>query len=200
MRESCWRQRNPSVTVADRARTISLTYSMPLRSSSRWSNSEQRGALTNQSKEISVKLMLLIGFLVVNGWTNAYAQTKQESLGADLIVHNAKIFTGSSAQPAATALAVRSGRIYAVGTDAEVLGLKSPATRIIDSGGRRLIPGIIDAHTHVINEGGYNYTLRWDGVPTLRRALAMLSDTQADDGHLPRAGENGNRRRSHFDR
>ena len=123
-----------------------------------------------------MKLILLIGFIVVNGLINTHAQTKQELAGADLIVHNALIFTGNSAQPAASALAVKSGRIYSVGTDAEVLSLKNANTRVIDSRGRRLIPGIIDAHTHVLNEGGYNYTLRWDGVPNLRQALAMLSE------------------------
>lgn len=125
---------------------------------------------------MAVKLILVIGFMVVNGLTNAYAQARQEASGADLIVYNAKIFTGNRAQPAASALAVKNGRIYSVGTDAEVLGLKNASTRVIDSHGRRLIPGIIDAHTHVLNEGGYTYTLRWEGVPTLRRALAMLSE------------------------
>lgn len=123
-----------------------------------------------------MKLLLLIGLMVAHGLTNAHAQAKPEAPGADMIVHNAKIFTGNSAQPAASALAVKNGRIYSVGTDAEILALKNANTRIIDSRGRRLIPGIIDAHTHVINEGGYNYTLRWDGVPTLREALAMLSE------------------------
>jgi predicted amidohydrolase YtcJ len=109
-----------------------------------------------------VKLILLIGFMVMNGLANIHAQARQEAPGADLIVHNAKIFTGNPGQPAASALAVKNGRIYSVGTDAEMLGLKNANTRIIDSGGRRLIPGIIDAHTHVLNEGGYNYTLRWE--------------------------------------
>lgn len=129
--------------------------------------------------------MLLIGFILVNGTINVYAQAKQESPGADLIVHNAKIFTGNAAQPAATALAVKKGRIYAVGTDAEVLDLKDAKTRVIDSNGRRLIPGIIDAHTHVLNEGGYNYTLRWEGVPTLRHALTMLTEQakRTPEGH-----------------
>jgi predicted amidohydrolase YtcJ len=110
--------------------------------------------------------------MVVYGLTSAHAQTKPEAPGADLIVHNAKIFTGNPAQPEASALAVKDGRIYSVGADAEVLGFKNASTRIIDSRGRRLIPGIIDAHTHVLNESGYNYNVRWDGVPTLRRALA----------------------------
>ena len=119
---------------------------------------------------------LLIAFMAVVGLTNAHAQAKHEAPGADLIVHNAKIFTGNAAQPEASAAAVKNGRIYSVGTDAEVLGLKNASTRVIDSRGRRLIPGIIDAHTHVLNESGYNYNMRWDGVPTLRRALAMLSE------------------------
>lgn len=132
-----------------------------------------------------MKLILVIGLIVANGLTNAYAQARQDAPGADLIVHNAKIFTGNPAQPAASAVAVKSGRIYSVGTDAEVLALKNSSTRLIDSGGRRLIPGIIDAHTHVLNEGGYNYTLRWEGVPTLRRALAMLSEQarRTPEGH-----------------
>lgn len=134
---------------------------------------------------MAVKSILLIGLLVVNGWISAHAQTGQNATGADLIVHNAKIYTGNPAQPAASAVAVKNGRIYSVGTDAEVLGLKSATTRVIDSRGRRLIPGIIDAHTHILNEGGYNYTLRWDGVPTLRRALAMLSEQakRTPEGH-----------------
>jgi predicted amidohydrolase YtcJ len=128
---------------------------------------------------------LLIAFMAVVGLTTAHAQVKPEAPGADLIVHNAKIFTGNPAQPEASALAVKGGRIYSVGTDAEVLGLKNASTRVIDSRGRRLIPGIIDAHTHVLNESGYNYNVRWDGVPTLRRALAMLSEQakRTPEGH-----------------
>ncbi|WP_231993138.1 amidohydrolase [Mitsuaria sp. 7] len=123
-----------------------------------------------------MKLKRLIAGLMMIGLTHAQAQVKPEASGADLIVHNARIFTGNAGQPTATALAVKSGRIYAVGTEADVLALKNAGTRVIDSRGRRLIPGLIDAHTHVLNEGGYNYTLRWEGVPTLRRALAMLSE------------------------
>lgn len=91
--------------------------------------------------------------------------------GADLIVFNAEIFTGHLAQPAASALAVRKGRIYAVGTDVEILDLKNAGSRLIDAGGRRLIPGISDAHLHLLNEANYTYNLRWDGVPTLSLAL-----------------------------
>ncbi len=104
------------------------------------------------------------------------AQTAPPASGADLIVFNAAIFTNNPGQAEASALAVKGGRIYSVGPDADVLTLKGPKTRIIDAKGRRLIPGIIDAHTHVLNESGFNYNVRWDGVPTLRRALAMLRE------------------------
>jgi len=110
---------------------------------------------------------------------NGKAQTTQPFIGADMIVFNAKITTGSLTMPEASALAVKRGRIYSVGTDAEILSLKDNNTKLIDAGGKRLIPGINDAHTHVLNERSYNYTLRWDGVPTLKRALEMLTEQAA---------------------
>lgn len=104
------------------------------------------------------------------------AQSTQPLIGADMIVFNAKITTGSLTMPEASALAVKRGRIYSVGTDAEILSLKDSNTKLINAGGKRLIPGINDAHTHVLNERSYNYTLRWDGVSTLKRALEMLTE------------------------
>lgn len=106
----------------------------------------------------------------------AIAHAEEGSVGADLIVYNAKIHTGTKNQPEASALAVKAGRIYSVGLDADILSLKSDKTQLIDAGQKRLIPGINDAHTHVFNERSYNYNVRWDGVPTLKRALAMLSE------------------------
>jgi predicted amidohydrolase YtcJ len=104
------------------------------------------------------------------------AQSNDRFVGADLIVFNARVTTGTLAQPEASAVAVKRGRIYAVGTDAEILSLKDNNTRLIDAGRRRLIPGLNDAHVHVLNERSYNYNVRWDGVPTLKRALEMLSE------------------------
>jgi predicted amidohydrolase YtcJ len=109
----------------------------------------------------------------------AHAQPTSESTGADLIVFNANIHTGNPAQPNASALAVKQGRIYSVGSDADILSLKSSGTRVIDAARRTLIPGISDAHTHILNENHYNYNVRWDGVPTLKRALEMLSEQAA---------------------
>ena len=113
------------------------------------------------------------------------AQSDQPFIGADMIVFNAKITTQNPAQPEASALAVKRGRIYAVGSDAEILSLKDQTTKVIDAEGRRLIPGLDDAHIHVLNERNYNYNIRWDGVPTLARALEMLSEQakRTPEGH-----------------
>ncbi|MFK0239056.1 amidohydrolase [Streptomyces vinaceus] len=96
---------------------------------------------------------------------------------ADLVVRNAKVYTGDPTRPTADAVAVRDGRILALGDDHDLAGLIGPATRIVDALGRRAVPGLNDSHLHVIR-GGLNYVLelRWDGVRSLRRALAMLRE------------------------
>ena len=53
--------------------------------------------------------------------------------------------------------------------------LRACTTRVIDVGGRRVIPGLMDSHTHLIRGGlNYNMELRWDGVPSLAEAMRML--------------------------
>src|ERR1700677_3672464 len=67
---------------------------------------------------------------------------------AELIIHNARIWTVSPKQPEADALAVLNGRFVAVGTEAEVMRWQGPHTRIVDAQGNRLLPGFNDAHVH----------------------------------------------------
>lgn len=93
----------------------------------------------------------------------------------DLILYNSKLTTLDRATPLATAFAVRDGCFTAVGEDADILALREPKTRLIDAGGRRVIPGLCDNHTHIIRGGlSYNLELRWDGVESLADAMAML--------------------------
>ncbi|MGQ9366737.1 amidohydrolase [Azospirillum sp. ST 5-10] len=94
---------------------------------------------------------------------------------ADLLLVNAKVTTLDRGNPQADAVAVRDGRILAVGREAEVRAAAAPDATVVDAGGRRLIPGLIDSHIHVVRGGlNYNMELRWDGVPTLADAMAML--------------------------
>ncbi|MFI5640465.1 amidohydrolase [Streptomyces goshikiensis] len=96
---------------------------------------------------------------------------------ADLLVRNAKVFTGDPDRPEARAVAVRDGRVVALGDDHDLAAFVGPATKVVDALGRRVVPGLNDSHLHVIR-GGLNYVLelRWDGVRSLRRALAMLRE------------------------
>jgi len=94
---------------------------------------------------------------------------------ADTILFNGRITTNDTARPEVAAVALRGDRIAATGADVEILAAAGPATRRIDLHGRRVIPGLIDSHMHVIR-GGLNYTLelRWDGVRSLADAMSML--------------------------
>lgn len=102
---------------------------------------------------------------------------RQEHPQADLLVRNAKVFTGDPDRPEARAVAIRDGRVAALGDDHDLAHLVGPGTRVVDALGRRVIPGLNDSHLHVIR-GGLNYVLelRWDGVRSLRQALAMLRE------------------------
>ncbi|WP_138472466.1 amidohydrolase [Poseidonocella sp. HB161398] len=92
-----------------------------------------------------------------------------------LILHNATISTLDPSMPVAQAAAIHDGRFTAVGTDEEILALAGPGTRLMGLGKRRLLPGLIDNHTHVVRGGlNYNMELRWDGVRSLSDAMAML--------------------------
>ncbi|MFC7301569.1 amidohydrolase [Cognatiluteimonas weifangensis] len=92
----------------------------------------------------------------------------------DLVLHNGKLWTGDEAQPVASAIAIDDGRIVAVGDDARILQLAGADTRRIDLQGRRVVPGINDAHTHV-TVGLASLDLKVDragGSAAVRAALA----------------------------
>lgn len=97
-----------------------------------------------------------------------------------LIVRNARITTLDRQNPQAKALAINDGRFVAVGTEDEVMKLAGANTQIIDAAKRRLIPGLIDSHIHVIRGGlNYNLELRWDGLPSLADAMRKLREQVA---------------------
>jgi predicted amidohydrolase YtcJ len=92
----------------------------------------------------------------------------------DLIIHNAAItdFQGNRY----SAIAVDGERISALGTSNELLNTRDRDTRLVDAGGRRLIPGINDSHLHVVRGGRfYNLETRWDGIASLEEALALVA-------------------------
>jgi predicted amidohydrolase YtcJ len=79
---------------------------------------------------------------------------------ADLVVLNARVFTVSSEAPFAEAVAVKEGRILAVGRSGQIDDFVGPSTKVLDVKGRLVTPGFIDSHCHFASGG---------------RSLAMLN-------------------------
>src|SRR5690242_5412485 len=77
----------------------------------------------------------------------------QERPAADVILTNAKIWTVDPERPTAEAVAIISDRIVAVGSAADIDRWRGSATKIIDGGGKLVLPGFNDAHVHFSTGG-----------------------------------------------
>src|ERR1700685_1777051 len=94
---------------------------------------------------------------------------------ADVILYRGLFTTLNRSNPTASAVAIKDGLFTAVGNEREITKLRGPSTKVIDLKGRRVLPGLIDNHLHIIRGGlNFNMELRWDGVRSLADALAML--------------------------
>ncbi len=97
------------------------------------------------------KLKIIVAvFALVFG---AHTGSRGAEPKADMIFQGGNIITVNELQPSAEAVAVRAGRILAVGYRDEVMKLRGPGTKVIDLGGKTMIPGLIDAHGHVFATG-----------------------------------------------
>ncbi|EHK55664.1 amidohydrolase 3 [Mesorhizobium alhagi CCNWXJ12-2] len=96
-------------------------------------------------------------------------------MNADVILINGRFSTLDRSNPNPQAVAISDGKFVGAGTEQDMRALAGPATQVIDLGGRRAIPGLIDSHMHIIRGGlNYNMELRWDGVRSLSQAMEML--------------------------
>ena len=82
------------------------------------------------------------------GTLAAFSLFPLEQEKPDLILHNGHIVTMNPAEPVAEAVAITRGRFFAVGKNADVLNLAAPGIRKMDLGGKTVLPGFIDAHSH----------------------------------------------------
>jgi predicted amidohydrolase YtcJ len=105
----------------------------------------------------------------------------------DTIYRNATIITIDDARPQAEAVAVRSGRIVAVGSDAEVMASAGAATRVVDLQGKTMLPGFVDSHGHAYLIGLQSMTANLlpppDGpggdIPALQNVLSEWAGQNA---------------------
>jgi len=94
---------------------------------------------------------------------------------ADTVLLNGKIVTLDAAMPTAEALAVRDGKIVAVGTSADVRAFAGAGTRMIDLEGRTVVPGLIDSHMHAIRAALFYATeVNWIGTSSIPAAMERI--------------------------
>ena len=98
----------------------------------------------------------------------------------DLIFYNGSVLTMNPQQPRAEALAVRGGRIFALGDMQEVLALAKGDTERVDLAGRCVLPGFHDAHVHLVQHGLELSRLNLSNAPTLEEALGRIAARAAE--------------------
>ncbi len=98
---------------------------------------------------------------------------------ADAIIINGKIITMENLSPFAQALAIKGGRIMALGTTAEIELLSGEGTKVIDAGGNTVLPGMIDAHVHFMGTGLDAASVKLLGTKNHADFMARLAEKAA---------------------
>ena len=95
----------------------------------------------------------------------------------DTVLMNGKVLTADRTFSIHQALAIREGRVAALGTTPEIRRMAGARTRVIDLQGRTVIPGLIDSHMHAVRAAlSFATEVHWIGAPTLKDALARLGE------------------------
>jgi len=123
--------------------------------------------------------MRLIASLLFLAATLALAPTADAQPTADYVVHNATVYTVDANEPKAEAFAVRGDRFVMVGAEATVLNAYPDAERI-DAGGRTIVPGLIDAHVHLMGLGRSLLQANLIGAPSKDAVMDTLKAFAAD--------------------
>jgi hypothetical protein len=100
----------------------------------------------------------------------------QSKPAADLIISNAKIWTGVRAHPTAQAVAVIGDRIVAIGSNSDVEILRGTATKTIDAGGKLLVPGFNDAHVHFVDGGSQLDSVQLNDVTNTNEFVRRIAE------------------------
>jgi predicted amidohydrolase YtcJ len=99
------------------------------------------------------------------------------SQNADTILVNGKILTVDTQFSTREAIAIRDGKITAVGSNADVRKQAGPQTHVIDLQGRTVIPGLIDSHIHAIRAGQtFTTEVNWVGATSIAEAMNRIHE------------------------
>ena len=93
-------------------------------------------------------LPMVSALLILGVASAAFAQQSARVAPAEILIIHAKVYTEDPQKPWAQGLAIRKGKIVAVGTDDEVTRMRGIGTKMIDAGGKLVLPGFTDCHVH----------------------------------------------------
>jgi predicted amidohydrolase YtcJ len=114
-----------------------------------------------------MKTALYVAILATSAWAQSM----------DTILVNGKILSADARFSTYAAAAVRDGKVAALGTDADIRKLAGKDTRVIDLGGRTVIPGLIDSHMHAIRAAlSFATEVNWIGANSLKEALGRITE------------------------
>ncbi|MEM3616628.1 MAG: amidohydrolase [Candidatus Bathyarchaeia archaeon] len=106
---------------------------------------------------------------------------------ADVVILNANIITLNAGQPRAEALAIRDGRIVAVGSNADVRKYVSSETKVLDARGKTVVPGFVDCHVHMTGFGQHLQTLDLRNVSSIeemKRKIREYAEKHPEKGWI----------------
>jgi predicted amidohydrolase YtcJ len=120
------------------------------------------------------RLVLIATLAITAGLASVQAQVPD---AADVILVDGKVITLDDTSSIVQAVAIRDGRIFAVGTNADIRRRADARTTIIELGGRTVVPGLMDSHIHALRAGlTYAVELSWIGVPSLAKGLDLIRE------------------------
>ncbi len=117
-------------------------------------------------------------FVLVLAWISLACA--QQSEVADTIYTNGKIYTLNEAQPWVEAVAIKDGEFLAVGSAADIEAVTGNGTKVVDLGGKFVMPGVFDLHAHPFITPWYgNMNLQLLGADTKEKMLAAVKEYAA---------------------
>ena len=120
----------------------------------------------------SVSATLMAGLLLA---VAGAAMVRGQQAAVDTVLTNGKIITVDDRFSIAQAVAIRGDRFVAVGSNQDIARLAGPSTRRIDLGGKAVIPGLIDAHAHLMRAAEtWAIEARFDGIESRKQALDLV--------------------------
>ena len=134
---------------------------------------------------ISVALFLSIFLAACASAKQPVVQARMVDANQSIIFNNGAILTMDTDRPIVEAIAIKGEKIEAIGSDEEILALQTPRTVLVDLAGRTLMPGFVDAHTHILNDArSQGRSLDQAQALALRNGITTLGDLYVDDGFM----------------